>query len=272
MQAWKFIFSTCWLTLVFLAGSRVSGWLPSRCPRAALWVAPGLAPHAGMCFALHPARKTLRGGKLHPHLPPQVLSQRKSQSLLLSHEMTAFQNGLMQTKTNSLGPSSLRSLSLRVEEIRWASVVVCVSGSKAGIACPPQFDGAPHHFQIRIWQKHVRPRHPQHVPATLEGSSGLGAGCGHAGTRCHQLRWGRLGGRGVPIPSPAGGRASRTCLLPGGEEKAAPRLHTPAFYFHGRLEARQGPRDADINSQIPGAAPAGDLSELIFPLFSSVES
>lgn len=73
--------------------------------------------------------------------------------------------------------------------------------------------------------------------------------------------------------SEVGEVASRQDLSPRGEEKAAPWLfHLVNFYFCGRVEAHRDPWDTDINSQISGTEAARDLYELIFPLFSSVES
>ena len=114
----------------------------------------------------------------------------------------------------------------------------------------------------------ARPCHAQLGEAPL----GLGlAPRAPAAAGASRKAWSQRGQR--PIASERQGRlAGRTWLLPRGEEKAAPRLCTVAFYFHGRLEACRGPWDTDINNQIPGTAAAGDLSELIFPLFSSVES
>lgn len=44
-----------------------------------------------------------------------------------------------------------------------------------------------------------------------------------------------------------------------------------AFISGTAWKRARGPRDAAIDSQIPGAAAAGDLSELISPLFSRAQ-
>lgn len=94
-----------------------------------------------------------------------------------------------------------------------------------------QFDGAVHHFQLKIWQTQVRhqPRHPPRVPV-LRGSGSQRDGEAAVGQDL--------------APSRA-------------EEQAAPQPCTAAFYFHGKLEAHRGPGDADIDRQIPGTAAAG---------------
>ena len=67
--------------------------------------------------------------------------------------------------------------------------------------------------------------HSASLPRSAGGSTtGLEAGCGLAGTRCRRLQWGRLGGRGVTIPSLVRGRGGRQAGL-GSFQKERRRLH-----------------------------------------------
>jgi len=83
-----------------------------------------------------------------------------------------------------------------------------MSGSKAGLACPHQFEGAPHHFQATIWQTHVwhQTQHPQHDPATLSWGKHHWAWDWLHGHPLLPAPAGRLGARGVSAPSPVRGR------------------------------------------------------------------
>lgn len=95
---------------------------------------------------------------------------------------------------------------------------------------PSSVDGAPHpvSFQTTIWQTHVRhrPQHPQCIPAMLSCRSTAGprASCGPTSTRCCGLRQGRLGGRGVTIPSLMRGRGGQRAGL-GSFQGKRRRLH-----------------------------------------------